>query len=257
MESASPTDSPRGIPLTEDQQTALVQLVSSFIDALAHEPRRDTVEQEYDNWAQAVIFANGQLRESRTFQPNTKILSHAIEPYNLSSVPGEYGQIAEDYNQACTHLFHREFPQCYKICDELQDPYWTETEGPHRDSREMWAPDDSLWIPIMFWKTSLLRILVLPILEHEENKEIFNTQIEAFFRTQSLTKDHFRRIPNPIVLMRLLIDEKARARLMDRGSTEKDLGEAGIVHSDTELRFIRYWYWYRPNPLVFGAPAAA
>lgn len=109
----------------------------------------------------------------------------------------------------------------------------------------------------MFWKTSLLRILVLPILEHEENKEIFNTQIEAFFRTQSLTKDHFRRIPNPIVLMRLLIDEKARARLMDRGSTEKDLGEAGIVHSDTELRFIRYWYWYRPNPLVFGAPAAA
>lgn len=108
----------------------------------------------------------------------------------------------------------------------------------------------------MFWKTSLLRILVLPLLEHGENQKVFNTQIEAFFRTQALTKTHFRRIPNPIVLMRLLIDEAARARLMDRGMTDKDLREAGIVHSDTELHSIRFCYWYRPYPLVYSAPAA-
>lgn len=108
----------------------------------------------------------------------------------------------------------------------------------------------------MFWKTSLLRILVLPLLEHEENQKVFNTQIEAFFRTKALTKTHFRRIPNPVVLMRLLIDEEARARLMHRGMTEKDLVEAGIVNSDTELHSIRFWYWYRPYPLVYSAPAA-
>ncbi|KAL8991729.1 MAG: hypothetical protein Q9169_007706, partial [Polycauliona sp. 2 TL-2023] len=115
-------------------------------------------------------------------------------------------------------------------------------EGPHENADETWAPDESLWIPVMFWKTMLMRILILPVIDHGENKKDFSTQLEDAFRSRQLAKLHQRWIPNPNVAIRLLIDEKRRESLIHSGTTEKELQEAGIRESEAELQMIRFWY---------------
>ncbi|KAL8674089.1 MAG: hypothetical protein Q9168_001484 [Polycauliona sp. 1 TL-2023] len=250
-------------PLTADRQKVLDELFTSAVKAQDHEPRREEIQAEYDRWEQAVEFATGKRHEPRVSQLTIGVLWQALKPYiDLSNVPAQYHNHAKDYNNAILDLFKRDFESCAHICEALQADYWIYTEGTEDDAFETWAPDASLWIPIMFWKTTLIQILLLPMIDHKKGKTIIdlrrpeNLPTENAERSRQLAKRSHRWIPNPVVIIRLLTDEKRRKRLIHLGTTQEGLKELGIRESDEELDKIRFWYWYRPHPLVFAAPAA-
>ncbi|KAL8848770.1 MAG: hypothetical protein Q9221_006241 [Calogaya cf. arnoldii] len=234
-------------------------LADSAIKTLNHEPGSENIEKEYRNWKRAVLSVKGEEpNEPKKFPQKTEILRLALEKLDIDSMLETYHHFARKYNEVsrkstCTKpqlmfqvhdmLFDRKFQKCVAM-----DHGFHETRMKPEDDRL------SVWIPIMFWKTSFIRMLVFPIVEHEEIKAAYDTQIEAQKRTEVLEKHVPIYIPNPVVLIRLLIDKKAREGL--QGLTEEDWLEAGIVYSDAELHDIRQWYCYGGNPLGQAAAAA-
>ncbi|KAL8892840.1 MAG: hypothetical protein Q9215_000204 [Flavoplaca cf. flavocitrina] len=252
-----------------------MEILSSTTEAFNHQSRHPAIEQEHERWEKAVEYANGKLHGPRTFQPSMEILSHALESYNLNFVPTKYYYIAKRYSevrydrkydlatakmmqnlQAYNYLLKQDFPKCDEICKELQEPYWEAIEGPPGISEEPWTPVEPLWIPVFFWKCSLIRSLAMPYLAHGKGTPGFYQNIEEHFSTIDSDDRHHRYFLDPTILVRLLIGKDVRASLISRGTTEKDLDEAGIVRSDAELERIRFWYWNRPDHLVIVASAA-